>query len=388
MFKLLIVDDEVAIQSSIARLFAMSNDVEVHTASSAKEAMGIMANHQFDVVVSDERMPEINGTDFLFWVKEHHRHVQRIILTGYADQEATIRAINKAEVYRYLQKPWDSQDLLATIRGAFQLKEIQDRNRQLEAKIREHNKELEKVVAERTRQLQRSLGILKQQHELLKGQHSGLAELLLAIVGHFEPDKSQIAHYISNVWLSVVQAHGLSVRADSNYIAALSVIIISHGTSFTGLMSTIEGFEESARLIQLSMERWDGKGLLGFKGADIPLESRLMRIIRDYYSLYPQALSLSRHILTHQSGIIYDPELVPRFLETAQQVLPEETVTSNVALADLVPGMILAQDLQMANGSVLLHKETVLLEQSITQLGRLGNYLDKGVAILSSRVRE
>ena len=118
MSVLLVVDDEISIQKSIERLFIDDDSIEVLTASGAMEALGILAKHQVDVIISDERMPQISGSQLLQDVKELHPTIKRILITGYPGQAVNNEAIKKAEVFNLLLKPWEPDELVATVKLA------------------------------------------------------------------------------------------------------------------------------------------------------------------------------------------------------------------------------------------------------------------------------
>jgi signal transduction histidine kinase len=113
---LLVVDDEVNILHSLHDLFRL--DYKVHTAESGPEAMKILARNEVHVVMADQRMPEMTGTEFLAAVKERYPDVIRLVFTGYADVRTVIEAINEGSVYRYITKPWEPDELKTVIAQA------------------------------------------------------------------------------------------------------------------------------------------------------------------------------------------------------------------------------------------------------------------------------
>jgi len=113
---ILIVDDEPNVLTSLKRIFAES-PIVVHTAGNAEEAMDILKTNPVKVVISDERMPSIKGSQLLSMVREQFPRTVRIILTGYADIEAAIRAVNQREIYRFFTKPWDDEEIKKSCLG-------------------------------------------------------------------------------------------------------------------------------------------------------------------------------------------------------------------------------------------------------------------------------
>ncbi|WP_162006611.1 response regulator [Roseimaritima sediminicola] len=112
----LIVDDEPDVLFSLTGL--LRRDFNVHTAASGKEALAIMREHSINVIMTDQRMPSMTGSELMEMVRNDHPDAIRIIFTGYADTRAVVDAINRGELYRYITKPWDPDDLLEVLRDA------------------------------------------------------------------------------------------------------------------------------------------------------------------------------------------------------------------------------------------------------------------------------
>ncbi|HVE84696.1 MAG TPA: ATP-binding protein [Myxococcales bacterium] len=157
--RLLVVDDEENILRSIRRVLRRGQ-WEIETASDGKRALEVFAAFQPAVVVSDFRMPGMNGVELLTRVKELAPRVQRIMLTGQADQKAIEDAINTSEIFRFIAKPWNDQQLLLTVQSAFEQFQLIVENERLATLTRQQNEELralnhtlEERVDLRTRQL-------------------------------------------------------------------------------------------------------------------------------------------------------------------------------------------------------------------------------------------
>lgn len=127
---LLLVDDEPLVISSLRRALA-DEPYEILTAGSGREGLALCAEHKVGVVVSDERMPGMGGAEFLAAVKERYPETIRIMLTGHASVDATMRAVNKGEIYRFFTKPWDDMELRFALRSAFDRLMLEEENRRL-----------------------------------------------------------------------------------------------------------------------------------------------------------------------------------------------------------------------------------------------------------------
>lgn len=138
---ILLVDDEENILSSLRRLLRRDG-YRILTAGGGAEGLEVLAREAVDVIVSDQRMPGMNGTDFLKQVKEGWPHTVRIVLSGYTDLGSVTEAINDGAAYKFLTKPWDDEILRLAIREAFTYKWMQDENRMLHKMLVEINSEL------------------------------------------------------------------------------------------------------------------------------------------------------------------------------------------------------------------------------------------------------
>jgi len=134
--KLLLVDDEPNLTSALVRSLDRSQ-FEIFTADSAQKGLMILAGNDIDVVVSDERMPGMTGSQFLSEVRKQWPNTIRMILSGQADLEAAVRAINEGEVYRFLLKPCHPKELQMTILQGLQQKKLVEQSRKL---LQEHQK--------------------------------------------------------------------------------------------------------------------------------------------------------------------------------------------------------------------------------------------------------
>ncbi len=155
----LFVDDEVNILKAIQRLLR-NEQMTVLTASRPQEALELLDRADAQLVVSDQRMPEMSGVDLLSSVRERHPDMVRMMLTGYTEMNIAVEAINKGEIYRLITKPWNDDELKATLRQAFdhfdlkrEIKRLNQVTREQNFKLQDMNKNLEGKVRDRTRQL-------------------------------------------------------------------------------------------------------------------------------------------------------------------------------------------------------------------------------------------
>lgn len=149
--RILIIDDEVEITKALVRQF--KRRYTVFSANSALEAMDILEKEDIQVVISDQRMPSMSGVEFFSNIKSKYPDIIKLILTGFTDINNVIDAINKGQVFRYITKPWNPEELDWTINEAFEKFLLQSRNRELLIELSNTNVYLEEKVKERTEKL-------------------------------------------------------------------------------------------------------------------------------------------------------------------------------------------------------------------------------------------
>jgi len=143
----LVVDDEANVLSALTRAL-FEEPYEVLCAHSGEEALEMIAAHPCKVVISDERMTGMQGSELLAILKERHPTVLRILLTGHATLEAAMKAVNQGEIYRFFTKPWNDTDLKFAIRSAIERFDLEAENRRLLATIKHQAMEI-KVLEKR-----------------------------------------------------------------------------------------------------------------------------------------------------------------------------------------------------------------------------------------------
>ncbi len=151
----LVVDDEPAVVQSIAALLELETPHKVLVETSPSRAIQLAKVNPLDLVISDFLMPELDGIKLLLEIRRLYPESTLILLTGYADKENAIRAINEVGIFHYMEKPWDNDDLLTIIRTGLdkrlQLHRLHERTRELEARVQrlqQVNDELERRLKE------------------------------------------------------------------------------------------------------------------------------------------------------------------------------------------------------------------------------------------------
>ncbi len=181
--RILCVDDEIPILKTLKRLF-MDTEYEILAVTSGGEGLDLLSNTQpIQVVISDYRMPGMNGVEFLQEVCRRWPHTVRIVLSGYADTASIVSAINEGEIYKFIPKPWNDDELKITIANALERYFLHKKNIELTEELRDKNEELltinenlEKLVELRTEEL-------VFQNQALKKSQNILSALPLAVLG-------------------------------------------------------------------------------------------------------------------------------------------------------------------------------------------------------------
>jgi YesN/AraC family two-component response regulator len=171
---LLLVDDEENILASLRRLLRRDG-YRILTASGGEQGLEVIAKNDVDVIVSDQRMPNMTGTEFLRKVKDLSPETVRIVLSGYTELQSITDAINEGAIYKFLTKPWDDEQLRANIAEAFHHKKLRDENERLRFDLQLANQDLASVnerlhelLEEQQRQLQRDEASLHITQEVLQ----------------------------------------------------------------------------------------------------------------------------------------------------------------------------------------------------------------------------
>ena len=405
---LLLVDDEASILSSLRRLLRPAG-YTIHMAESGAAGLDILEREPIDLVVSDMRMPEMNGAQFLEQVRKRWPDTMRILLTGYADVGSTIEAINRGEIYRYISKPWDDNQLVLIIRDALESSRLRKENKRLLALTTAQNQELaqlnaglEQKVAERTAEIQQVNSFLNMANDRLKQNFlvsikvfSGLMELRGGtMVGHSRrvadlarklavrlelPAKEQqdvfvaaLLHDIGKIGFS----DGLLGRPVSRMNGEEMGAYRQHPVAGEAALMPLAELKEVARIIRAHHERFDGQGYPdGLQGAFIPLGARILSVVNDYDGMQIGTLSEkrasqedARAMLAQGRGKRYDPPVLDAFFAMIGAQAQEVAVEKAVPAAEVRAGMVLARDFVGRDGVLLLAADYLLDAQLVKQI--------------------
>lgn len=168
MSKVLVVDDEANVAKSVRRLLE-AHGFDVLTAEDGQSALATMRKEkEISVVVSDQRMPKMTGSELFSQLALEHPDVKRILLTGYTDLESIREAVNKGNIFRFLLKPWDDDELLRCVEEGEHYHLVSQENKRLQAELALANQNLENKVAQKTRILNMNIRSLERYEKIVE----------------------------------------------------------------------------------------------------------------------------------------------------------------------------------------------------------------------------
>ncbi|GFE59647.1 HD domain-containing phosphohydrolase [Geobacter sp. AOG2] len=429
--QVLLVDDEENILKSLQRLL-MEEEFELHTASSAEQ--GIATLKELDnvgLIISDQRMPGMNGSEFLQYCREAVPDAPRILLTGYSDISATIDAINKGGAYRYISKPWNDAELIQTIRDAVRQYALLMENRRLNEIVRQQNEELQEWNRNlKGRVLEQTTAIRQKNeelHVLLKRVKEDYDEIIAVFSGLVEMHGGKLRQHSRNVAeLSVNAARELGISG--NDLETIRIAALLHDIGEIGIperilaldrdamnadelkqyqqhpirgqvaIDTIEGLRAAGLFIRHHHENLDGSGFPDrLAGDEIPLGARIIA----FADHIDKASETCRGDIADQalikSGFVVGTQLDPSLQKVFRKVAPytyfsmgaeeKELVEVELDPKELKEGMFLSRDVSSASGILLLGRGVALDVTKLAAIRR--NYeLDApphGVFVMVSR---
>ena len=411
----LFVDDEKNILQSLRRLF-LDDDFEVFTADSGAEGLEILeAQADIGLIVSDQRMPGMNGAEFLEKSRSIAPDTIRFILTGYADTQAAIDAINKGGAQRYISKPWDDNEMRSVVLEALETLHLRRENQRLQGLLEEKNQELKEWNDRlKSRVLQQTADIREKNIEL-RGQNATLKKNSRQILEAFsrllelrdermQDHSRQVAELADGIArrlelddadLEDVQAAALlhdigKIGTPNNLLSKPQEELddselaeyMQHAVRGQTALDAIEGLRRAGEMIRSHHENMDGSGYPdGLQGDTIPLGARIIAICNHFVHVLSgvaemapeQALSSVWEVL----GSCLDPQLFPhlqRVVEDRYGVTEEKgavLVERQLPAKQLSEGMVLAENLHSGTGLLLLSKGTVLNRSCIESINRL-----------------
>jgi response regulator RpfG family c-di-GMP phosphodiesterase len=412
-FTILCVDDEPNILSALRRLFR-ARGYQVLLAPSGQAGLELLEREAVDLVISDMRMPEMDGARFLEQVRSRWPDPVRLLLTGYADITSIIEAINRGEIYRYITKPWDDNDILLIVHEALARRALELEKKRLQAlasrqneELRTFNAHLEALVRARSAKLLDANDLLQGANDKLKSNFITSVKVFTALVelrgGNLAGHARRVADLARRLALKCALDEKL---AQEIFIAALLhevgkvgfadellatpvvrmdvpqlALYRSHPARAEQLLMPLQDLKGSVDIIAAQLERFDGAGFpKRLVGNSIPLGARILALASDYDNLQMGALA-QRHltpdealaVIVQGSGKRYDPAIVPVFVELLAAVAYADTAPAAVCetpvmASALQVGMVLSRDLITPSGLLMLSTDHLLDDRMIRKI--------------------
>jgi response regulator RpfG family c-di-GMP phosphodiesterase len=395
---ILIVDDEAVVLAALKETLEREK-YHVVTSSSPLKALELLRTQQFAVILSDQRMPEMQGLDFLIESRKLNPRASRILITAVLSLPTIVDAINRGEIFRFVAKPWLREELTATVRNAFSRYQLIEENERLSGETRRLNEQLSLANAalaaqvqdlelQRTaldaanRQLQTSYEhsldlcsrILNTFDPHLAGQTKAMVEIARRMAESSGFTDSQRHALRASAWLcdlGLIGVHRDVLRHFRNHPETLTeserLAINHHPVYSQTLASHVDPSPEVGETIRCHHERFDGTGYPdGLAGEMIPWTARCLAVAVWFVeSGLPKEQAIE--LILAESGRALDPEAVRLFLKVTHLLhLPRQV--REVLLDELSPGMVLANGLYSPHGLLLVGEGQTLSSNTISKI--------------------
>ncbi|MGH7995920.1 MAG: HD domain-containing phosphohydrolase [Opitutaceae bacterium] len=381
----LIVEDEPVVLATLKSTLEREGFHVVACASPVK-ALSVLAERDFAVIISDQRMPEMTGLDFLVESRRVRPHTSRILLTAVLNLPTVVDAINRGEIYRFVAKPWLREELIATVRNAIQRHLLTTHNLELQAETARLNEQLtgaNRALESKVNDLERQRRQLDAANRELTSRYEHSLELCRRILTAYDPMLGSQAKTLvefagkmaESEHFSEAERHALRSAAwlcDLGLIGVPRELVRSfrsrkteqlsdreramlrhHPIYSQTLAALVDSRTDVGETIRAHHECFDGSGFPdGLAGANIPWTARCLAVAVGFVEAGLPKLAATEQVLA-QSGTLYDPEAVRLFLKVTHLVnLPRQV--SEILLDELEPGMMLATGIYSPHGLLLV----------------------------------
>jgi len=413
---ILCLDDEANVLKSLVRLLRQ-NKFDVSVSTNGQDALDKMQKKQFDVVISDMRMPQMSGAEFLAKARQIAPDTQRILLTGFSDLESTVSAVNEGGIHAYVQKPWQNDHLISVIQSGvekFRLKKhneiLQRHVNQQNEQLKELNSNLEQLVDKRTKQIRSVLKKLEVANESEKREHQSTVELLYNFINanpyldgkraeNIAGTCTQIARYLN------ISQKSITLAPIAGYLAQVGLLAMdpelynkpinelnevqrktfyTHPSISQLMLMPATHLSDVSDAIYHQFERYNGQGIpKGLAKNDIPIGAMVLSVARDYWEHYEQSDPLLTTKMRHEvalnniklgSDSLYHPKIVKSLEASHAQLMASDTSIGSIKVIcaqELEESMTLANSLHSHAGIMLLPKVHVFNSKSIVKLQQL-----------------
>jgi putative two-component system response regulator len=331
-YKILIVDDEPANLRLLERLFRQH--YQCLTASSGMEALELLAEHDIALLITDQRMPHMTGIELLKQTASLRPHMVRIILTGYTDVGTLVEAINCGQIYKYVTKPWNNQDLQLTVSRALEHYETNKARHDLSLANRRLAARMDEMMQGFVCAI---IDALEAKDKYLYGHARRVREYATAIgrvmgLDNVALERLSLAAYLHDI--GKVGTPDAILQKPSYLTPEERAIVQAHSACGAQIIASIPDLQDIADIVSCHHEHFDGSGSpAGLSGERIPLASRIV-LVADSYDAMTSPRPF-REALTHEEAIArleagaghqFDPDAVSAFkdINTLTHVYPKK----------------------------------------------------------------
>ncbi|XGA81251.1 response regulator [Halomonas sp. CH40] len=411
---LLLVDDEPEVLHALGRLLR-NEPYRLLFAADADQALALCADNVVDLVMTDYRLQGQDGVELLGRIQQSHPDCLRLLLTGQADMQATIRAINDGHVYRFIAKPWNNEELRQVLKQALSHQQSEREQQRLKVVTQQQNQALEALnasleerVEARTQELRQSAAMLDAAYSELQQSYVTATQVFSTLLNLRLPKRLQSNGQVGDLLEGFASRYGLDAELARDLAMAAALynlgklcwddrlldtpseqlygadldIYRNYPVVGESLLMSLEHLAPTAHIIGHHHERWNGSGFPNhLKEEAIPYGARLLGIAVDFIELQ-RGMLLKRKVprddalmlLEKLAGRVYDPVLCRDFITLCREDAPDLGVKDPdiqaLATRQVEEGMVLAEDLYTQSGVLLLNAGKVLEQTLIDKLIR------------------
>ena len=407
---ILVVDDERTPTVLLTRILSARGYV-VHSAINGIEGLKVLEQEPIDLVISDMRMPVMNGIAFLTEVSDRWPDVICILLTAMSDVEMTAQAINKGHIFAYYSKPWDRVKLMQGVEEGLALrkKTLLSKRDTAAAKVENQrlkhtNNQLEAAVKARTKELEQTSRFLEMAYEQIKQAYFQTVNTFSQIVERGEQMRNGHSRRVADLATSVARLLGMDEESVSNINTAgllhdvgkiglpdrirnkpsreLSAddreLMRTHPVEGEAILMSMEPLHRVGELIRHHHERYDGSGYPdGLKGELIPIGSRIIfacdyydSLVNGYFHGVCSTLNNALNMMRTRSGGHFDPIILSLLIKTIKSGAGNPSLHEErpVVSSALEPGMRVSRTLYTSRRVPLIVADARLSPKLIEKL--------------------
>ncbi|MGD9158624.1 MAG: response regulator [Desulfobacteraceae bacterium] len=423
---ILVVDDDIPITKSLHRLFRKEG-LDVIEANSGQEGLKILKNLEKPIsgIISDQRMPEMTGSQFMLEAKKIAPDAFRILLTGYSDIKAIIEALNMGGIHKYITKPWKDAELVLQVRESLKHYELILENKRLNNIVKKQNKELKEINKSLEQKVEERSKEIKKKNRELEDSLYNTVRAFASLIDNSAPAmeghgrrvsllSKQIAHYLNLSDTEIINVEIAALLHDIGKIGLPEKLFTIDESKMTeeekeiyhrhpeegqGVVRFINKLDHVGLIIRSHHERFDGRGFPDqLEGDVIPLESQIIsvsdrydkivnlgidreRSIKDYiedrnitYDHIPKDTLLKSAALFYikkNSFSEFSPDVVKALLSITEKQGIHDEDEKEIQINEISVGMVLTRSLYTTNGRFLLPYNTKLTPDLINKLKAL-----------------